>query len=302
MKTGFNDLDKVVELVRGELIIVGARPAMGKSTFVQNILRNIVMKEKKSVAYFNLESPKESIVEKLMINNSKFEIDRINIEATPNITIDEICKKARDLKKDKNIELLVIDYLQLVRFDKSKLFSRDREVEEISKSLKMLAKELELPIIVTSQLSREPEKRFSKGKDPRPVLQDLRESEGLIKDAEVIMFLYRDDYYFEDTKRKNITEVIVAKNKYSSVGIVELKSLLQYAKLEDIEERIKDNKGLERVELHIHTKMSEMDGINSCKEYIEKAKELGMKALAITDHRSSTSISRSSRIFRKDRR
>lgn len=217
MKTGFNDLDKVVELVRGELIIVGARPAMGKSTFVQNILRNIVMQEKKPVAYFNLESSKESIVEKLMINNSKFEIDKINIEDTPNITIDEICKKARDLKKDKNIELLVIDYLQLVRFDKSKLFSRDREVEEISKSLKMLAKELEILIIVTSQLSREPEKRRNK----RPIILDFKEARGTLEYADTVLLLYRDSYYNTNIK-SNITEIIIAKNKHGVCKTVKL--------------------------------------------------------------------------------
>lgn len=235
MKSGFNDLDKLLTIKKGELIFVGGRPGIGKSTFVQNILSNIAINEKISVAYFNLESSKESIVNKLIksnpvLKNVKFEtyksiVNKSNLELiedsdkiinkeatiyiddTPGISVMEIRSKCRKLRLEKNIGLVVTDYLQLIGFNKNMLLSRNKEIDSIIKSLKILAKELDIPIIVASQLPRSIEKR----EDKRPMMFDLSGS-AILSFADSILFLYRDSYYNKEIK-SNSTEIIIARNR-----------------------------------------------------------------------------------------
>lgn len=260
MKTGFKDLDKILNINNGELIVVASRPAMGKSTFVQNILSNVAIKENKGVLYFNLEESKEKVTNNLIISNSmverdKFEIydeykkqrkekaklseddwDRIAyginllkdapiyIASDAPYSIDDICLKSKELKEEKNIEAIIIDYLQLIQFDKTKLFSRDNEITEILRKLKVLAKELNVPIIVTSQLSRECEKR----EDKKPYVADLKNSEnGIITYSDKILFLYRDSYYNKENK-SNITDIIIAKNNDGNINTIKLAWMPEY--------------------------------------------------------------------------
>ena len=213
MKTGFNDLDNIVKIKGGDLIVIASRPAMGKSTLAINILRNVAIKEKEPVLLFSLENSKETIINKLTIRNS---MDAsIFIDASVPQTIDNIFKKSCELKEKENIELIIIDYLQLIQFNKSKVLSRDKE---ILKMLKTLAKKLDIPIIITSQLSRKPEER----NDKRPVITDFNNTAPSILDyADKILFLYRDSYYNKDNKG-NMTDIIVAKNENDEIGTIKL--------------------------------------------------------------------------------
>lgn len=233
MKTGFKDLDKILNVNNGELIVVASRPAMGKSTFVQDILSNVAIKENKGVLYFNLEESKEKVTNNLIISNSMVKRDKfkiydenkkqrkekaelseedlgrieygihllknvpIYIASNSPCTINYICTKSMKLKKDKDIRIIIIDYLQLIQFDRIKLLSRDNEITEILRRLKVLAKKLNVPIIVTSQLSRECEKR----NDKKPYVADFKNSEnGIITYSDKIIFLYRDSYYINQIK------------------------------------------------------------------------------------------------------
>ena len=249
MKTGFDDLDSIMQINKGDLIVVASRPAMGKSTLALNILSNVAIKEKRPVLMFNLESSKENIINKLIISNSMVEADKFEIYdkyqkgkikkpelrdddwdricfglnilknapifmgTTAPYTIDDICNKSRELKLKGNIELIIIDYLQLIQFDKSKALSRDNETREILKELNILAKELNLPIIVTSQLSRKVEERSNK----RPIIADFSNtSSSILTYSNKILFLYRDSYYNKSNK-SNITDIIVAKNEEGNI-------------------------------------------------------------------------------------
>ena len=249
MKTGFDDLDSIMQINKGDLIVVASRPAMGKSILVLNILSNVAIKKKKSVLLFNLESSKEDIINKLIISNSmvkadKFELydkyqkgeiikheltdddwNRIDyglntlkdaqifICTTVPYTIEDICKKSRELKLKENIELIIIDYLQLIQFDKSKALSRDNETREILKELNILVKELNIPIIVTSQLSRKVEERS----DKRPIIADFSNtSSSTFIYSNKILFLYRDSYY-NKFQKSNITDIIIAKNENGNI-------------------------------------------------------------------------------------
>ena len=156
---------------------------------------------------------------------------QIYIDDTPGISIMEIRAKCRKMKLEHNIGLVVIDYLQLVQGSGKRGASREQEIAEISRSLKILAKEIEVPVIALSQLSRAPEQR----PDHRPMLSDLRESGAIEQDADIVMFLYRDDYYNEETEKKNIAEVIIAKHRSGSVGTVELLWLSNYTKFANID-------------------------------------------------------------------
>ena len=155
----------------------------------------------------------------------------IYIDDTPGISVMEIRAKCRKMKLEKNIGLVVIDYLQLVQGSNRKGGSREQEIAEISRSLKILAKEINVPVIALSQLSRAPEQRV----DHRPMLSDLRESGSIEQDADIVMFLYRDDYYNEDTDKKNIAEVIIAKHRSGATGTVELLWLGNYTKFANID-------------------------------------------------------------------
>lgn len=255
--TGFTDLDyKTAGLHNSDLILVAARPAMGKSAFALNIATNAAVHSKVPVAIFNLEMSKSQLVNRIlcseaMVDSNKIRTGKIEeddwvklatalgplseapiyIDDTPGISVSEIRAKCRKLKLEKNIGLVVIDYLQLIRGTGKKNSSREQEISEISRSLKILAKELDVPVIALSQLSRAAEARA----DHRPMLSDLRESGAIEQDADIVMFLYRDDYYNQDSEKKNIAEVIMAKHRSGATGTVELLWLGSYTKFVNIE-------------------------------------------------------------------
>ncbi len=255
--TGFADLDyKTAGLHNSDLILVAARPAMGKSAFALNIASNAAVRANVPVAIFSLEMSKEQMGNRIlcseaMVDSNKVRTGKIEdedwaklamasgelsesqifIDDTPGISIMEIRAKCRKMKLEKNIGLVVIDYLQLVQGSSKKGGSREQEISEISRSLKILAKEINVPVIALSQLSRAPEQR----PDHRPMLSDLRESGAIEQDADIVMFLYRDDYYNEESEKKNIAEVIIAKHRAGSTGTVELLWLGNYTKFANIE-------------------------------------------------------------------
>ena len=255
--TGFIDLDyKTAGLHNSDLILVAARPAMGKSAFALNIATNAAVRGNTPVVIFSLEMSKEQMGNRIlcseaMVDSNKVRTGKIEdedwlklanasgelsksgiyIDDTPGISIMEIRAKCRKLKLEKNIGLVVVDYLQLIQGSNKRVGSREQEISEISRSLKILAKEINVPVIALSQLSRAPEQR----PDHRPMLADLRESGAIEQDADIVMFLYRDDYYNEDSEKKNIAEVIIAKHRSGSTGTVELSWLGNYTKFANIE-------------------------------------------------------------------
>lgn len=255
--TGFSDLDfRTSGLHNSDLILIAARPAMGKSAFALNIATNAAVRAKVPVAIFSLEMSKEQMTSRIlcseaMVDSNKVRTGKIDdeewsklaaasgelseaniyIDDTPGISIMEIRAKCRKMKIEKNIGLVVIDYLQLVQGSGKRGGSREQEIAEISRSLKILAKEINVPVIALSQLSRAPEQR----PDHRPMLSDLRESGSIEQDADIVMFLYRDDYYNEDSEKKNIAEVILAKHRAGSTGTVELLWLGNYTKFANID-------------------------------------------------------------------
>lgn len=258
--TGFIDLDyKTAGLHGSDLILVAARPAMGKSAFALNIATNAAVRANTPVAIFSLEMSKEQMANRILcsealvdsnkVRTGKVEDDdwvklaqasgilseaQIFIDDTPGISIMEIRAKCRKMKLEKDIGLVVIDYLQLVQGSSKRGASREQEIAEISRSLKILAKEINVPVIALSQLSRAPEQR----PDHRPMLSDLRESGSIEQDADIVMFLYRDDYYNQDSEKKNVAEVILAKHRAGSTGTVELAWLGNYTKFANLEQHM----------------------------------------------------------------
>ena len=259
--TGFTDLDyKTAGLHGSDLVLVAARPAMGKSAFALNIATNAAVRANTPVALFSLEMSKEQLVNRILcsealVDSNKVRTGKIDdddwaklaqasgilseaqmyIDDTPGLSVMEIRAKCRKLKLEKNIGLVVIDYLQLVQgSSKRAAGSREQEIAEISRSLKILAKEINVPVIALSQLSRAPEQR----PDHRPMLSDLRESGSIEQDADIVMFLYRDDYYNQDSEKKNVAEVILAKHRAGSTGTVELAWLGNYTKFGNIEQHM----------------------------------------------------------------
>ena len=229
---------------------------MGKSAFALNIASNAATRGNTPVAIFSLEMSKEQMTNRILcseamvdsnkVRTGKIEVEdwkklamasgqlsesQIFIDDTPGISIMEIRAKCRKLKLEKNIGLVVIDYLQLVQGSGKRGASREQEISEISRSLKILAKEIQVPVIALSQLSRAPEQR----PDHRPMLSDLRESGAIEQDADIVMFLYRDDYYNQDTDKPNVAEVIIAKHRAGSTGTVELKWFGNFTKFANIE-------------------------------------------------------------------
>ena len=255
--TGFADLDyKTAGLHKSDLILIAARPAMGKSAFALNIATNAAINAKIPVIIFNLEMSKSQLVNRMLCSEAMVDSNKIRtgkmdeedwvklatalgplseapiyIDDTPGITVSEIRAKCRKLKLEKDIGLVVIDYLQLIQGSGKKNASREQEISEISRSLKILAKELDIPVVALSQLSRAAEQRA----DHRPMLSDLRESGAIEQDADIVMFLYRDDYYNPDTEKKNIAEIILAKHRAGSTGTIELLWLGNYTKFANIE-------------------------------------------------------------------
>ena len=260
--SGFTELDnRTAGFHNSDLILIAARPAMGKSAFALNIATNAAVKAKVPVAIFSLEMSKEQMVNRIlcseaMVDSNKVRTGRLEeedwtklagsigplseaqiyIDDTPGISVMEIRAKCRKLKLEKNLEMVVIDYLQLVQGSNKRGGTREQEISEISRSLKILAKEINVPVIALSQLSRAVEQR----PDHRPMLSDLRESGAIEQDADIVMFLYRDDYYNPDSEKKDIAEVIIAKQRAGSLGTVDLLWLGSYTKFVNLERRFDD--------------------------------------------------------------
>lgn len=258
ISSGFYKLDDMTSgLNNSELLIVAARPAMGKSAFVLNIASYVAMHEKVPVLIFNLEMSKEQLVKRILSSESEIDAKKLNngelesedwlklgdasgrlsdvpiyIDDTPGLSSAELRAKSRKAKLEKKIGLIIIDYMQLME-SKTPSASRQQEVSEISRSLKLLAKELNVPVIALSQLSRATEGRA----DHRPMLSDLRESGSIEQDADIVMFIHREDYYDKDTEKKNIAEIIIAKNRSGETGTVELAWMGQYTKFANLETR-----------------------------------------------------------------
>ncbi len=255
IESGFIDLDaKISGLNPSDLLIVAARPAMGKSSFVLNIATYVAMHQKTPVMIFSLEMSKEQMVNRILASESEIDSMKLRnadltsedwlklgassgklseiplyIDDTPGLSSAELRAKCRKAKLEKDIGLVIVDYLQLME-SKTKSQSRQQEISEISRSLKILAKELQVPVIALSQLSRASEARA----DHKPMLSDLRESGSIEQDADIVMFIHREDYYDPDTEKKNVAEIIIAKNRSGSTGTVELAWLGQYTKFANL--------------------------------------------------------------------
>ena len=255
--TGFIDLDyKLSGLQPSDLILVAARPSMGKTAFVLNIAQYIAFKKDKSVAIFSLEMSKEQLVNRLFSLESQVDAQAIRsgnmkdsdwekliegagiigqshliIDDTPGISISELRSKCRKYKLEQGLDVVIIDYLQLMTGSVGKSSeSRQQEISEISRSLKGLARELNVPVIALSQLSRAVESR----PDKRPMLSDLRESGAIEQDADVVMFIYRDEYYNKDSEFKKQAEIIIAKQRNGPIGTVNLAWLGEYTKFANL--------------------------------------------------------------------
>ena len=254
--TGFLDLDyKTAGMQPSDLILVAARPSMGKTAFVLNIAQYVAFKQGKTVAIFSLEMSKEQLVNRLFAMESRVDSQHLRtgnlsdvewekliesagvigksnliIDDTPGISISELRSKCRKYKLEHNLEMVIIDYIQLMSGSGKSTDSRQQEISEISRSLKALARELHVPVIALSQLNRTVEQR----PDHRPMLSDLRESGAIEQDADVVMFIYRDDYYNKDTEKKGIAEIIIAKQRNGPIGTVELVWLADYTKFANI--------------------------------------------------------------------
>ena len=237
--TGFADLDyRTSGLHNSDLILVAARPAMGKSAFALNIATHAAVRGKVPVAIFSLEMSKEQMANRIlcseaMVDSAKVRTGKIDDEEWGKLAAasGELSEAGIYIDDTPGISVMEIDYLQLVQGSNRKGGSREQEIAEISRSLKILAKEINVPVIALSQLSRAPEQRV----DHRPMLSDLRESGSIEQDADIVMFLYRDDYYNEDTDKKNIAEVIIAKHRSGATGTVELLWLGNYTKFANID-------------------------------------------------------------------
>lgn len=255
--TGFTDLDyKTSGLHASDLILVAARPSMGKTAFVLNIAQRIARRGDATVAIFSLEMSREQLVNRLLAMESHVDSQslrtgnlsgedwaklveganvigssRLIIDDTPAITVAELRSKCRKYKLEHDLGVIMIDYLQLMS-GTGKSDSRQQEISEISRSLKALARELSVPVIALSQLSRAVEQR----PDHRPMLSDLRESGAIEQDADVVMFIYRDDYYHKDTEKKDIAEIIIAKQRNGPIGTIELVWMPKYTQFMNMKE------------------------------------------------------------------
>jgi len=253
--TGFHDFDlKTAGLQKGDLIVVAGRPSMGKSALATSIAANVAIEENMPVAIFSLEMSKEQLMQRFLCSEAKVEVNRVRtgflapsewpiltsaagklseapiyIDDTPAINIFELRAKARRLKAHHDIQLLLVDYLQLIRGIRRN-DSRQQEISEISQSLKALAKELNIPIIAISQLSRAVESR----EGHRPKLSDLRESGAIEQDADVVVLLFREEYYAPSEENRGTAEVIIAKQRNGPVGSIRLTFLKEYTKFADM--------------------------------------------------------------------
>lgn len=254
--TGFYDLDyKTAGLQKSDLILIAARPSMGKTAFVLNIAEHVALKSDVPTVIFSLEMSKDQLAKRILAMNSKVDSQSIRtgnlkseewtklmesarvignsnlvIDDTSGITATELRSKCRKLKLEKNIGLVIIDYLQLMSGSK-KSESRQQEISEISRSLKSLAREIDCPVIALSQLSRAVEQR----PDKRPMLSDLRESGAIEQDADIVMFIYRDEYYNQDTEDIGVAEIIIGKQRNGPTGTIKLAWQSQYTKFANLE-------------------------------------------------------------------
>jgi len=254
--SGYPDLDKMTNgFNRSDLIILAARPAVGKTAFALNIAQNIAVRARETVAIFSLEMGAEQLVQRMLCAEANIDAGKMRsgfldeddwpkltmavgtlseapifIDDTPGITVQDIRAKCRRLKAEHGIGLIMIDYLQLIQ-GRGKGDNRQQEVSEISRTLKLIARELNVPVIALSQLSRSVESR----QDKRPMMSDLRESGSIEQDADIVSFLYRDDYYNPESERKNIVEFIIAKQRSGPTGTVELVFLKNFNKFVSLE-------------------------------------------------------------------
>ncbi len=263
--TGFAELDRMTAgFQRNDLIIVGARPSVGKTAFALNIAQNVATKTEENVAIFSLEMGSEQLVMRMLCAEGNINAQNLRtgaltdedwrkltmamgslsnsgiyIDDTPGIRIAEIRSKCRRLKQENGLGMILIDYLQLIQGNGSSRDNRQQEVSEISRSLKQLARELQVPVIALSQLSRGVEQR----QDKRPMMSDIRESGSIEQDADIVAFLYRDDYYDKESEDKNIIEIIIAKQRNGPVGTVQLAFVKEYNKFVNLERRFDGEAG-----------------------------------------------------------
>ena len=256
LSTGYTDLDRQTSGMQpSDLILIAARPSMGKTAFVLNIAQHVAFKLKETVAIFSLEMSKEQLVNRLFSLESRVDSQHIRngnltdsdwerliesagvigesnliIDDTPGISISELRSKCRKYKLEHDLKMIIIDYLQLMS-GSGRAESRQNEISEISRSLKALARELHVPVLALSQLSRAVEQR----PDHTPMLSDLRESGAIEQDADVVMFIYRDDYYNHDSEKKGIATIIIAKQRNGPIGDVDLAWLPDYTKFANLE-------------------------------------------------------------------
>ena len=260
ISSGFSDFDQMTSGFHpSDLIILAARPAMGKTAFALNLALNAAMKSKKGVLLFSLEMSSSQLLQRLLsieagiglqkirngfldpddwgklgLASMKLSNSEINIADLPNVNVLEIRAIARRLKAAGKLDMIIIDYLQLIKGNSTRGDNRQQEISEISRALKGIARELDIPIIALSQLSRATEQRA----DRRPMLSDLRESGAIEQDADMVMFLYRDDYYNVDSEDKGLTEVIIGKQRNGPVGTIKLRFFHEYTRFENFTSRI----------------------------------------------------------------
>lgn len=257
--TGYRDLDRITSgFQRNDLIIIAARPSVGKTAFALNIAQNVATTTDENVAIFSLEMGADQLVSRMLCAEGNIDSQRLrtgNLEAedwgkltmamgslsntgiyiddSPGIRVSEIRSKCRRLKQEHGLSMIIIDYLQLIQGTVGSNENRQQEVSEISRSLKGLARELNVPLIALSQLSRGVEQR----QDKRPMMSDLRESGSLEQDADIVGFLYRDDYYDDESEQQNIIEIIISKQRNGPTGTVELAFVKEYNKFVDLDHR-----------------------------------------------------------------
>lgn len=261
--TGFQELDRITSgFQRNDLIIIAARPSVGKTAFALNVAQNVAVKTDNNVAIFSLEMGADQLVQRMLCAEGNIDAQRLRngqlqaddwgkltmamgslsnagifIDDTPGIRVSEIRSKCRRLKQEHGLGMIMIDYLQLIQGSINSKESRQQEVSEISRSLKGLARELEVPLIALSQLSRGVESR----QDKRPMMSDLRESGSIEQDADIVGFLYRDDYYDKESEKQNIIEIIISKQRNGPTGTVELAFVKEYNKFVDLDYRYSDS-------------------------------------------------------------
>lgn len=262
--SGYADLDKMTSgFQRSDLIILAARPSVGKTAFALNVAQNVAARAGETVAIFSLEMGASQLVQRMICAEGNLDASKLRsgwleeddwqkltmaigtlakapiyIDDTPGITVADIRAKCRRLQAEKGLGLILIDYLQLIH-GRGKSDNRQQEVSEISRTLKGIARELNVPVIALSQLSRSVEQR----QDKRPMMSDIRESGSIEQDADIVAFLYRDDYYDKETENKNVIEVIIAKQRNGPTGTVELAFLKEYNKFVSLDKRYRDAAG-----------------------------------------------------------